>query len=148
MKLRILFQIFITGLLYLLIFTGCSEKSSRFSVGFRNMCKDNISIIDQRIGSQGVVAGTLVYKKVKSSTILIEGFNFPETVLVKWEKGDKRIIEKTVILKNKIPKEFQQDKDEILFNIFDNDTVELSFKIKSTEGQIKEINSDGNIVNW
>jgi len=87
---KIFVYIILIGILPSSILTGCSGKDGRFSVGFRNMGKDNICVINQQIGNQSVVAGILLYKKVKSSTIFIEGFDFPETVSVKWEKADSR----------------------------------------------------------
>lgn len=127
---------------------SCSGNNS-LSIGFRNMGKEKIFVFDSKIGKHNVGAGQLIYKATSSSHLYFKGsFDFPETVIVKWEKPDKTIVTKTVKVKGKIPKEFKTSRDEMIFNIFTDDTVKLSFEIQTGEYKWKEIDSTGKEVDY
>jgi hypothetical protein len=130
------------------IFSSCSGDNS-LNVGFRNMGKENIFAFDSKIGKYNVGAGLLVHRATSSSHLFFKrSFEYPDTVIVKWRKSDENIIEKAVPLKGQIPKEFRTGKDEIIFNIFPDDTVKLSFVIQTGEYTWKEIDSEGKLVNY
>jgi hypothetical protein len=113
------------------------------------MGNENIFAFDSNIGKYSVGAGLLVHKATSSSHLYFKGsFEFPEDVTVKWRKSDESIVEKTVPVKSHIPKEFRTDRDEIIFNIFPDDTVKLSFVIQTGEYTCKEIDTEGKLVDY
>lgn len=128
--------------------SSCSGNNS-LSVGFRNMGKEDIFAFDSKIGKYNVGSGLLVTMATSSTHLYFkESFEFPDTVIVKWRKSDETIVTKTVSVKDQIPNEFRTNRDEIIFNIFPDDTVRLSFVIQTGEYDSKEIDSQGNELDY
>ncbi len=140
-----------TNIAFLLISIFCSSCSgdSSLNVGFRNVGQENVFIFDSKLGEYNVGAGLLTHGATSSSHLFFKGnFEFPNTVVVKWRKSDKSIVEVTVPVKGQIPKAFKTGGDELIFNIYPDDTVNLSFVIQTGKYESKEIDSKGNEVNF
>ena len=147
MNMYILRLIF-TSLIISVFCSSCSNNNS-LSVGFKNIGGEDIFVFPSKMGKYTIGAGLLLYDKEKSTHLYFTGkFKWPETVIVKWEKSDKSIVTKTVKVKGKIPKEFKQNRDEIIFNIFPDNTVKLSFEIEVGKYNWKEIDSNGKEVDY
>lgn len=113
------------------------------------MGNENIFAFDSKIEKYSVGAGLLVPSATSSSHLFFKGsFKYPENVSVKWRKSDERVIEKIVPVKGKIPDDFRTGRDEIIFNIFPDDIVKLSFVIQTDKYSWKEIDSDGKLVDY
>ena len=135
------------GIVLALFLIGCSSGGKKVSVAFRNIGEKSVFIFPIEMNHQTVGAGTLISNATASSTIYLEtDFEFPEDVTVKWRKSDDSVVTKTVPLKGKFPKEYKQNRDELIFNIFADDTVQLSFKIETGKYKWKEIDSEGNEI--
>ena len=135
--------IFITGCATMNYYKSMLRYDINYNVSIKNNSSSTIDVLEAQYGQVDCSVGILK-PSVRKTTM---GVNMvPNQVSIKWNKGHHNFTVRTVEVRNQIPSFFKYDRDELIFNINDNDTVTLTFEIEPEKYSWIEVDKDGKIL--